>query len=398
MLVLTTISILALSRGLAQKHEKKEGASGKIGHLAILDQLMQKGYDRRATPTNHMDYPTRVEIGFYVRSFGSISPTRMDYEVDLYLMQSWHDPRFDSPAISKPISLSDADLVKRIWKPEAYFPNARVGEFQFVTIPNVMVRIEKNGRIKYLLRMRLIFSCMMDLTKFPVDHQVCTMEIASFSKTMDELLLVWKPQNPVTLHAEAKMPQFEIDRLNTSECYDSFQLGHMGNYSCLVAKFYLRRSVGYHLVQSYLPTILIVVISWVSFWMDVDAVPARTTLGITTLLTVSSKASSVQVGLPEVSYVKAIDVWMGACTAFVFTALLEFTYVNCLYRCHKNVLSSTELINGGSTKDEIPTTSLQMKVHKHKTSSRRIDELSRKIFPLSFLIFSILYWLYYVYI
>lgn len=45
------------------------------------------------------------------------------------------------------------------------------------------------------------------------------------------------------------------------------------------------------MVQSYIPTILIVVISWVSFWMDVDSVAGRTTLGVTTLLTVSSKAS-----------------------------------------------------------------------------------------------------------
>ncbi len=45
------------------------------------------------------------------------------------------------------------------------------------------------------------------------------------------------------------------------------------------------------MVQSYIPTILIVVISWVSFWMDVDSVPGRTTLGVTTLLTVSSKSA-----------------------------------------------------------------------------------------------------------
>lgn len=44
-------------------------------------------------------------------------------------------------------------------------------------------------------------------------------------------------------------------------------------------------------MQSYLPTILIVVISWVSFWMDVDSVPGRTTLGVTTLLAVSSQSS-----------------------------------------------------------------------------------------------------------
>ena len=67
-----------------------------------------------------------------------------------------------------------------------------------------------------------------------------------------------------------------------------------GNYSCLVAKFHLSRSIGFHMVQSYIPTILIVVISWVSFWMDVDSVPGRTTLGVTTLLTVSSKSAGMK--------------------------------------------------------------------------------------------------------
>ena len=64
-----------------------------------------------------------------------------------------------------------------------------------------------------------------------------------------------------------------------------------GNYSCLLAELHLKRSLGFHMVQSYLPTILIVVISWVSFWMDTDSVPGRTTLGVTTLLTVSSKSA-----------------------------------------------------------------------------------------------------------
>ena len=66
-----------------------------------------------------------------------------------------------------------------------------------------------------------------------------------------------------------------------------------GNYSCLLAELYLKRSLGFHMVQSYIPTILIVVISWVSFWMDVDSVAGRTTLGVTTLLAVSSKSSGM---------------------------------------------------------------------------------------------------------
>ncbi|XP_050524974.1 glycine receptor subunit alpha-2-like [Daktulosphaira vitifoliae] len=147
---------------------------------------------------------------------------------------------------------------------------------------------------------------MMDLSKFPLDNQICTMEVASFSKTVEELRLEWKTTNPVIMAKGLRMSQFEIVDIVPSDCQESFQIG---NYSCLVAQFYISRSVGFHLVQSYLPTMLIVVISWVSFWMDVDSVPGRTILVVTTLLAVGSQSSGIQSGLPQVSYVKAINMY-----------------------------------------------------------------------------------------
>ncbi|XP_071444214.1 glycine receptor subunit alpha-4-like [Hetaerina americana] len=323
------------------------GRGAKMDHLQILDSLLRKGYDRRATPTNQFNNATTVICELYIRSFGSISPVTMDYEVDLYLRQKWQDERLKHEEITEALDLNDPNLVKAIWKPEVYFPNAKHAEFQYVTVPNVLVRINPDGGILYMLRLKLTFSCMMDLAKFPLDSQICTMEVASFSKTIEELRLEWKLTNPVIMGKGLRMPQFEIVDILASDCQESFQIG---NYSCLVAEFYLSRSVGFHLVQSYLPTILIVVISWVSFWMDVDSVPGRTTLGVTTLLAVSSQSSGIQSGLPQVSYVKAIDVWMGTCSAFVFCALLEFTIVNYMWRRQPEVhikATNTAIVAGG---------------------------------------------------
>ena len=47
----------------------------------------------------------------------------------------------------------------------------------------------------------------------------------------------------------------------------------------------------YYLFCWFLYPYNLVVISWVSFWMDTDSVPGRTTLGVTTLLTVSTKSA-----------------------------------------------------------------------------------------------------------
>ena len=50
------------------------------------------------------------------------------------------------------LDLADPSLVKALWKPEVFFPNAKEAYFQFVTVPNVLVRIQPNGEILYILR------------------------------------------------------------------------------------------------------------------------------------------------------------------------------------------------------------------------------------------------------
>ena len=61
---------------------------------------------------------------------------------------------------------------------------------------------------------------------------------------------------------------------------------------------------------------------------DLQAVPARTTIGLLTVLTVTTQTTYLLQTLPSVSYVKAIDVWMVACLLFVFAAFLEYAAVN----------------------------------------------------------------------
>lgn len=53
----------------------------------------------------------------------------------------------------------------------------------------------------------------------------------------------------------------------------------VGDYVVMTIFFDLSRRMGYFTIQTYIPCILTVVLSWVSFWINKDAVPARTSLG-----------------------------------------------------------------------------------------------------------------------
>lgn len=78
--------------------------------------------------------------------------------------------------------------------------------------------------------------------------------------------------------------------------------------------------------------------SWISFWIKPEAVPARVTLCVTSLLTLSTQHAQSQKSLPPVSYIKAIDIFMSSCTVFVFASLMEYALVN--------ILMSDELLTG----------------------------------------------------
>ena len=92
--------------------------------------------------------------------------------------------------------------------------------------------------------------------------------------------------------------------------------------------FKFRRRLGYFMFHTYIPTCLIVMMSWISFWIKPEAVPARVTLGVTSLLTLSTQHANSQKALPPVSYIKAIDMFMNACTVFVFCSLIEYALIN----------------------------------------------------------------------
>merc|ERR1719412_2715573 len=190
-------------------------SSSNTEALRLLDKML-RNYDRRSTPTNNVGLATNVSVQLLVASMGSINTENMDYVTDVYLRQRWFDPRLSHENMTEALDLADPNLVKAIWKPEVFFPNAKDASFQFVTVPNVLIRIHPDGEILYILRLRLKFSCMMELSRYPLDRQICDMQIASFSKTTRELLLHWDSSDlgsPVSVSMDLRMPQFTIEEV-----------------------------------------------------------------------------------------------------------------------------------------------------------------------------------------
>lgn len=383
------------------------GQVGPTPRLAFLDKMLEQ-YDKRAWPTYGSGHPTYVKVNIYVNSIGPVNANSMEYGMDIYLRQSWQDVRLNVSkyGVTSPVTINGEDIMGKIWKPDLFFRNVKEANFHYVTVPNKLVKLGPDGDVLFSMRLTLRLACFMSFKHFPLDTQRCHILLGPYAQTIEQTAIAWQETDPIVLERPIEIPEFEL----VHNSYGHYNRAiDTGVFSFLNATFTLERQNGYHLIQTYLPTFLIVMISWVSFWLNVDATPARVTLGVTTLLTMTTVASGVRTQLPPVSYIKAIDVWIGACSVMVFGALLEFTLVNYLSRSKLRPEEFRKSINifhrnrkgGDKPEGEEGPNKYETRGHREQQKnlkrSQNVDKVCRIMFPFIFFVFNVIYWFYYLY-
>ena len=84
-----------------------------------------------------------------------------------------------------------ADYIKQIWVPDTFFVNEKTAYFHKATQENQFLRITHLGEILRSMRLTVKATCPMDLSYFPMDSQLCTLEIESYGYTMADLAYSW---------------------------------------------------------------------------------------------------------------------------------------------------------------------------------------------------------------
>ncbi|XP_076874332.1 glycine receptor, beta a isoform X2 [Brachyhypopomus gauderio] len=301
----------------------------------ILNRLLVT-YDSRIRP-NFQGIPVEDKVNIFINSFGSIQETTMDYRVNIFLRQRWNDPRLRLPTDFKSDALTvDPKMFQCLWKPDLFFANEKNANFHDVTQENILLFIFRNGDVLISMRLSVTLSCPLDLQLFPMDTQLCKMQLESYGYTTKDLVFMWQSGDPVQMD-EIALPQFDVKQedIEYGNC-TKFYPG-TGHYTCVEVIFTLRRQVGFYMMGVYAPTLLLVVLSWLSFWINPDASAARVPLGILSVLSLTSECTTLASDLPKVSYVKAIDIWMMTCLFFGFASLVEYAVVQVMLNSPKRI-------------------------------------------------------------
>jgi len=278
-------------------------------------------------------------------------------------------------------------FLNKIWSPDIYIDNlVDVQVPKLLTKPRRLKFNTNNGFISYYSRVSAKVKCDMDFYYYPADTQICEVLLKSYSYFDSDLNLMWVRQgvylqNPTDANFDLAVGN--IASLKIVQDFDNFK-----NESHDALKFTIsaRRKLSYHLVQTYIPSVFFVVITWLCFMIPPRMVEARIAMAMTTLLTMTAMFASVRESTPIVSYVKAIDVWMVACIFFIFLTLLEFA-----------VLVWFQADPGGTESEEDPEAKPRKPRGKPKPATsevvgRFIEKYAFIIYSIVFIIFAVLYW------
>uniref|UniRef100_A0A183T362 Glycine receptor subunit alphaZ1 n=1 Tax=Schistocephalus solidus TaxID=70667 RepID=A0A183T362_SCHSO len=396
----------------------------------LLLQKLLSDYNTEELPTEILELPTVVEVNMKVLALYSVDVRNMHYYIDALLRQNWVDPRLawntteELKNYTRPLMASRLKAV--LWLPDLFFRNGRDGYLHKMTFPNYLLRVYPDGSVTYSQKITMRFACQMDLRTFPMDVQRCDINIGSYAYTLSDLKFVWREVMPVELPKKLQVSDYlALTTVKTLDCALLVKTSTV-SYTCLRAIFTFNRQLGYYLVTFYIPSILIIVISFLSFWVNTDAATARVSLGLLSLLCLLTQASYTMTSLPRVSYTTAIDIWFMFSIIFVTCVLVEYAFAIAMLQrnevvsgrmnvrqivseelVHRSVTSQQPSVGGSdeSRKHSALCTEQEntMKAAATKTTKAgiappesEIDRCSRFIFPLCYIIYNIFYWLYYL--
>ncbi|GIY11808.1 glycine receptor subunit alpha-4 [Caerostris darwini] len=257
--------------------------------------------------------------------------------------------------------------------------------------------------------------CLMYFENYPFDTQTCVFSIVLMSTSDKEVRLRWDDGTgypPVAFIKRSEPLQFYLGELKTYEITNGY---NGANFTYLYVNITLVRRLTGSIINMYAPSTLIVAVSWVTFWLSLEAAPARVALSITSLLTLCTQAQQNKSQLPPLNYITAVDIWLFTCMFMVFSSLVEFAIAYNLFMKKKAVkfesvmqtpfvqrerqLTTWVVKSRQDQEKEASPKPQKQKWYSHwyrKMEIADLDVFCRKLFPFSFIIFAVVYWVHYL--
>jgi hypothetical protein len=294
---------------------------------------------------------TQVSVGIWIVDITNIDSAQQNFTADLAIVFRWKDARLTHTGTGVAYYALD-----QIWTPRvgiANETNSVVHKFP------ESAEVEPDGTVLYRQLYVGAFTQPLRLRSFPFDRQAFRIQLVAVRYRPDEVMFV-ADQNWINnglkegagIAPSITLPDWTIEKWETKPM--TYALAPGFEYSGYAFEFTATRNVLHYILKVILPLVLIVMMSWVVFWIEPSELGIQFSIVMTSMLTLIAYRFAVDTQLPRLPYTTRLDTFILTSTLLVFFSLIE-------------VLVTTILDNKQQTK-----------------LAKRIDLYCRVIFPVIF--------------
>ncbi|XP_061608039.1 5-hydroxytryptamine receptor 3A isoform X6 [Phyllopteryx taeniolatus] len=303
---------------------KKLGSStGRFANATLvrLSEFLSAGYKKGVRPVKDWRTSTLVAIDLMVYSILNVDEKNQVLTTYVWYRQSWTDEFL----VWNP---DDFDEVKQVSIPTAnvWVPDILINEFVDVgKSPDIpYVYVTHDGLVRNYKPIQVVTACTLNIYNFPFDVQKCSLTFQSWLHTIDDINITLM-RSPEELREDKSvfMNQGEWELLHILSNYKIFSVDNDDYYAEMKFHVVIRRRPLFYTVNLLLPSIFLMVMDIVGFYLPPDS-GERVSFKITLLLGYSVFLIIVSDTLPATAIgTPLIGVYFVVCMALLVISLTE---------------------------------------------------------------------------
>jgi hypothetical protein len=266
--------------------------------------ILPENYSKYYRPVLDRSTIMNISVGLVITQILEIDFEQSALAFDVEFIMKWKDELIDiEGGIDDQVEIQNAS---EIWTPDLYIYKLKTFEIKKTSQLATHLTLKRNGSVvdvNYLFEAKVVIICDAQFADFPFHKHDCYLQMSSFTKTINQV--VFTPDHDYSTASLVDLKSFDY-RIQTSYLTgeDTVRKGIKNPavlYSVVGIRLELFSKWQKYITLYYVPTVLIVLTSWIFFLLPSTSYPARTALLVTVFLLLINIFSSVVNETPNTS-------------------------------------------------------------------------------------------------
>ncbi|WP_439106592.1 hypothetical protein [Congregibacter sp.] len=200
-----------------------------------------------------------------------------------------------------------------------------------------VVEISPDGEATFRQRLWGDFSQPLRLDDFPFDAHTFSIPTLALYPDGGPVPMALDTEASSLISSELSVADWEITQWTAEASEIQLTPGDAG--PGFVFSFHAKRYYDHHVIKFIIPLVLIVMMSWIVFWMDPKESGSQLSVAVTAALTLIAYHIALSGKLPDIPYLTRMDLFLFGSTMLVFLALLEVVITSRLAQSRTDTLA-----------------------------------------------------------